>query len=389
MGGDISVESEYGKGSVFTAVITQTVADARLLGDIGDRLGAAPRYENVSFTAPSIRVLLVDDIATNLTVIKGLLAPYEMNVSACLSGVEAIDLVGRESFDIIFMDHMMPEMNGIEATAAIRATPGEYFKTITIIALTANAISGMREMFLQNGFNDYLAKPIEIPKLNEIMDRWIPKEKRAEHEPRPRHPVPLPETDIEIEGLDVSRGLAMTGGTVEGYIKVLGTYCRDAEKRLEILSGVPDKNSLASFTTQVHALKSASASVGAAALSEKAAILEDAGKRGDIAAISEGLDGFREALSGLADRIRRALPSGDANQDGGETALDKTALLRLKEALEAEDIGAADGILDELKNKSIRREADDMLSGISDFLLLSDFKASADMIDRFLERTGR
>jgi HPt (histidine-containing phosphotransfer) domain-containing protein len=181
----------------------------------------------------------------------------------------------------------------------------------------------------------------------------------------------------------------MTGGTVEGYIKVLGTYCRDAAKRLEILSRVPDENGLASFTTQVHALKSASASIGAAALSEKAAILEDAGKRGDIAAISEGLDGFREDLSSLTDRIRRALPSGGANQDGGETALDKTALLRLKEVLEAEDIGAADGILDELKNKPLGQEAGDMLSGISDFLLLSDFQASTDMIDSFLERTGR
>ncbi|MDR1019984.1 MAG: transporter substrate-binding domain-containing protein [Synergistaceae bacterium] len=392
MGGDITVESEYGKGSAFTATIVQTTADARLLGDIGGRFGAAPRHEDVRFTAPGVRVLLVDDIDTNLTVIKGLLAPYEMNVSACLSGVEAIDLVAREPFDIVFMDHMMPGMDGIEAAAAIRAMEGEYFKTVTIVALTANAISGMREVFLQNGFNDYLAKPIDIPKLNEIMERWIPKERRVKRERRPHGPVPLPSLGIEIDGLDVSGGIAMTGGTAEGYVKVLENYCRDVSKRLETLSRAPDGMGLPSFTTQVHALKSASASIGAAALSEKAAILEDAGRRGDIAAVARGLDGFREDLSRLVGQILGALdalPSKKESPPDGKAALDKTALLRLKDALEAEDIRTADGILDELKSKPIGQESAGLLSGISDLLLLSDFKASADMIGRFLERPGR
>jgi CheY-like chemotaxis protein len=386
MGGDISVKSEYGHGSVFTASITQHIVDERPIGDIGGRISAAPRYENVRFTAPGVRVLLVDDIATNLIVAKGLLAPYEMDVSACLSGREAVDIIARETFDMVFMDHMMPEMNGVEATAAIRAMDGEYFKTVTIIALTANAISGMREMFLANGFNDYLAKPIEIPKLNEIMERWIPEERREKHEYRPRDSVTQSSFGMEISGLDAARGLSMTGGTVEGYIKVLETYCADAGKRLEILSSPPDEKGLELFTIHVHALKSASASIGAAALSKKAETLEDAGKRRDIAAIAEGLDEFREELSLMVERIRRALPPKEADSAGGEAVPDKTVLLRLKEALEREDVGTADGMLDELQgSKSFGRETAELLSGISDCLLLSDFKASSEMIDKFLE----
>jgi CheY-like chemotaxis protein len=383
MGGDISVESEYGRGSIFSAIITQMISDDRPIGDIGGKINASPKSADVRFITPGTRVLIVDDIATNLMVIKGLLAPYEMSVSTCLNGKEAIGLIEREPFDIVFMDHMMPEMNGVEATHAIRALDGEYFKKVPIIALTANAISGMRDMFLQNGFSDYLAKPIEIPKLNEIMERWVPKEKRAEHEHVVRGLGPTP--GFEIEGLDVSQGLTMTGGTVQGYIKVLELYARDVKERLKVLREAPDENGLALFVTQVHALKSASASIGAADLSKEAAVLEDAGRRGDVTAISGNLDGFCEALSGLAERIRYALSSREKRTGGEGTAIDRTALSRLTSALEAEDIGAVDNILNELRGMSSGGKTKELISGVSDHVLLADFKTAADMISEFLD----
>ena len=105
-----------------------------------------------------------------------------MQVDLCKSGETSVYMVSANRYDIIFMDHMMPGMDGIEATAAIRALEGEYFKQVQIIALTANALSGMREMFLSNGFSDYLAKPIEISKLNAIMEKWTPTEKREKAE---------------------------------------------------------------------------------------------------------------------------------------------------------------------------------------------------------------
>jgi CheY-like chemotaxis protein len=155
------------------------------------------------FVIPGARLLVVDDIGTNLKVAEGLLAPYKATVDTCLSGAEAIELIKRraklgEDYDLVFMDHMMPEMDGIETTLAIRAwekeqsscsqasefpleSPGKLLhRQIPIIALTANAVSGMRELFLKNGFNDFLAKPIDVSKLDEMLDSWIPKEKREE-----------------------------------------------------------------------------------------------------------------------------------------------------------------------------------------------------------------
>jgi CheY-like chemotaxis protein len=158
----------------------------------GVSLNQALRKTIVPFIAPEARVLIVDDILTNLKVAQGLLLPYHMQVDICDNGKGAVALVKANNYDLIFMDHMMSGMDGIEATKEIRAFEESRQKEearqteksvtlpsgIPIIALTANAIAGMREMFLSKGFNDYLAKPIEISRLNEIMGKWIPKEKR-------------------------------------------------------------------------------------------------------------------------------------------------------------------------------------------------------------------
>jgi CheY-like chemotaxis protein len=391
MGGDVSASSVFGEGSVFTAAIPQKIKDGRTLGEIGERIYDVDetRDARISFTAPTACILVVDDIETNLKVVEGLLAPYEMKVRACGSGVEAIRMAQESIYDVIFMDHMMPEMNGIETTAAIRAIEGEYFKTVPIIALTANAVSGMREIFLQSGFNDFLSKPIEISKLNEIIERWIPKEKRA-NAARNSKPVPAAETALEIEGLDTSRGLASTGGTMEGYVRVLETYCRDAAKRLEILSGAPDGTCAASIITQVHALKSASASIGADEISHMAAELEKAGKNGDADFISAELALFRESLSGLIGRIRPALAEYIRNARNGAYSGDsgsgyQETLSRLRNALLAEDIGEADTLLEELEAMPIDSKTKDLLSAAADLTLTSEFTGAAGMIERLIK----
>ncbi|MDR1581030.1 MAG: response regulator, partial [Synergistaceae bacterium] len=161
MGGDVSVSSVFGEGSVFTATLLQKVKDSKTLVETDALIHHSHETPDarIDFTAPEARVLIVDDIETNLKVVEGLLAPYEMKISVCGGGSEAVRMAREDIYDIIFMDHIMPEMNGIEAVAAIRSAPGEYFRTVPIIALTANAVSGMREMFLENGFNDFLSKP--------------------------------------------------------------------------------------------------------------------------------------------------------------------------------------------------------------------------------------
>jgi signal transduction histidine kinase/CheY-like chemotaxis protein len=135
---------------------------------------------HTKFVAPDAWILVVDDNRTNLVVVKGLLSPYRMNITLCSSGRDAVALAQQNHYDIIFMDHMMPGMDGVESTAAIRALEGDWFRDIPIVALTANAVAGMREEYLSKGFSDFVSKPIEIPKLEEVMDRWIPQEKRRQ-----------------------------------------------------------------------------------------------------------------------------------------------------------------------------------------------------------------
>ncbi|MCL2599876.1 MAG: ATP-binding protein [Treponema sp.] len=134
----------------------------------------------VGFTAPDANILVVDDVLTNLKVVKGLLAPYGMQVSLCKSGAMALDAIKASRYDIVFMDHLMPGMDGIEATAQIRKFGSEdsYFAEVPIVALTANAVSGAREFFMENGFSDFMSKPVDVVKLNTVLERWIPKTKR-------------------------------------------------------------------------------------------------------------------------------------------------------------------------------------------------------------------
>jgi signal transduction histidine kinase/CheY-like chemotaxis protein/HPt (histidine-containing phosphotransfer) domain-containing protein len=374
MDGDVFVDSIYGEGSTFTATVIQTFDDSSPMGEIsGVYLTSEP--QQVKFTAPSARILIVDDIATNLKVMEGLLSPYKMRVDTCLSGEHSIRLARENSYDFIFMDHMMPEMDGIEATAKIRAINAE----VPIIALTANAISGMREMYLANGFSDYLSKPIEVDKLNEIMNKWVPREKREKAKPVAAAAVET--VNFAIEGLNTDRGIMMTGGTESLYREVLEIFCRDAEKRLEMLQTAPDENNLTQFITQVHALKSASANIGATEIPATAQLLESAGNASDLQIINEKLPEFLENLSRLLDNIRAVLPEKD--EDENSQNIDKTGLLRLREVLEEDNHSDIDEVFDGLLDAADNATKNALLS-ISDYLLTSEYDKAIARIDELM-----
>ncbi|WP_010257689.1 hybrid sensor histidine kinase/response regulator [Treponema primitia] len=344
---------------------------------------------DVRFTAPSARLLIVDDIVTNLNVAKGLLSLYQTDITTVTSGKEAIELIKKNRYDIIFMDHMMPEMDGIETTAAIRAWEDsrqisqEYAKHIPIIALTANAVTGMKEMFLAKGFNDYLSKPIEISKLDGMMAEWIPPEKKV----KPGSGTTLERiaetTDIKINGVDTVRGFAMTGGTEAGYRKVLNAFHKDALERLPLFAAPPDPETLSLFTTNVHALKSAAATIGAGAVSKAAAELEAAGKTGDLALVTEKLPIFHRDLQDLAEQIEAALNEGmpDGAEGGtgssgnaGSAGLCVPLFTELAKALEQEDIGTVQRILGELEQKSFDPGTKKIISCVSNAVLMTEFE---------------
>ena len=244
------------------------------------------RHRKGRFVAPEANVLVVDDIQTNLSVARGLLSIYKLKVDTCIGGHEAVELVQKTIYDIIFMDHMMPEMDGIEATAAIRSLDGDYYRNVPIVALTANAITGMREMFLEQGFNDYLSKPIEMSRLNGILETWLPAEKKiaanAEEKPREERKVLIP-ADMAIEGIDLQAGIRRY--QEEAYLEILRSYCVHTPALLEKLNRLatpfPEKESLGDYVITVHGLKGSTLGICAEGAGKQARELEQAARSGD------------------------------------------------------------------------------------------------------------
>jgi CheY-like chemotaxis protein len=293
------------------------------------------------------------------------------------------------------MDHMMPGMDGIEAVAAIRKLDepnlsAEYYQELPIVALTANAVSGMKEMFLENDFNDYLSKPIEIIKLDEMVSRWIPKEKQIKAEANITRGKFEGDAGLTIPGIDTAKGINMTGGTVDGYRQVLAAFRKDALNRLPDFAAAPAESGLVAFTTHAHAIKSAAGTIGAAELSKEAAELEAAGKAGDKDTIERKLPGFYEHLNETAEQIGAALVEKAPNiESGGGPLLNlsddsvRELFKELKTALEAKDMEAIDRITGELAGKELDTETEEILDAVSDLLLVSKFKAASAKLNEF------
>ena len=346
----------------------------------------------VRFIAPSAKILIVDDINTNLKVAEGLMAPYEMQIDLCESGKKAIELIESNSYDIVFMDHMMPEMNGIDATLEIRGLDSPKYKNLPIIALTANAVSGMKEMFLSNGFNDFLSKPIEMKILDEILEKWISKEKREKYIVMPKEKsteAPL----FEIEGINVKYGVLMASESVNNYFKILTVFYNDGNNKIaELKESV--KNDFKLYTTHIHALKSALASIGASSLSEYAKSLEIAGKEENAAYIKDNNEKFLEKLRILLENIKSAITQFSGTKennaaDNGMSSLTlKGSLSKLKEALNDMDTIAVDKILNELTGKNFDSETKDALQQIAHHILLCDYDDAINKIDMLIGKTG-
>jgi signal transduction histidine kinase/CheY-like chemotaxis protein len=381
----------YVPGVRFVSLPAQALSISDVLNGAPDRrnYGESAAFSGTRFTIPGARLLVVDDIATNLKVAEGLIAPYNANVDACLSGAEAIELIKRNQYDIVFMDHMMPQMDGVEAAGLIREHEKERGEVsgrrpVPIIALTANAVSGMREMFLSRGFNDFLAKPIDVSKLDEIIEKWLPKEKqiKTDGSSQPESRERDGSADLKIHDVDVKRGIAMTGGTAEGYKRVLSMFRKDAEERLAFLRKLPDESELAAFVTQVHALKSVLASIGAEDISSEAARLESAGKEGEQAFIRDALPVFVGHLTKLTEAIQAALVTDTDTRKAAEPAngADCDPLLReLADALKAEQTGVIDRLLEELYQRPLDAKTRESLEQISEQVLMAEFGAALEV----------
>jgi len=333
----------------------------------------------------------VDDIKTNLVVASGLLSPYRMQIDLCDGGAEAVETVKSNKYDIVFMDHRMPDVDGVEAVKRIRkmGIDDPSFSELPIIALTANAVSGVREMFLENGFDDFMPKPIDTVKLNSILEQWIPKHKQKILTDDNASAANAYIDTLNIDGLNYAMGVRLSGGEEKAYYNTLGVFYDDGLERIEKIANCLESGDLDLYTTLVHALKSALANIGADELSESAFELEMAGQLDDLPFIEERNDTFLSALKRLIDDIGSALSLHGGASDP-EADLSALTHLRfgfeyLKTAINNMDIGEIDLSIDSLKKSALSDEENALLKIISKHILMGEYDETLLLIDKLLE----
>ncbi len=228
-----------------------------------------------TFTAPDANILIVDDNSVNLTVAKGLIEPFEMNVDTATSAMEAIEKVSHFYYDIVFMDHMMPEVDGVEATHIIRRLMPNY-SSVPIIALTANAVNGTKEMFIKEGMNDFIPKPIDMKDMTAKLKKWLPESKIIFNGTVKKENCKSDNSVMNIEGLNVELALSLLGNE-QLFNTILKEYYMSIDKKSDIIEKYWKENNWKNYTIEVHSLKSLSKQIGAEKISEIAAEMEAAG----------------------------------------------------------------------------------------------------------------
>ena len=293
MDGDIHVESEYGKGTRITICLTQEIVDERPVGDINLSLQEAEEKEFHQAFITTAKVLIVDDNEINLKVTAGLLQKYDIEADVADSGYAAIDAISEKDYDLIFMDHMMPGMDGVETMLRIREMDKGKHGTLPIITLASKAIEDVKEDMLMLGFDGYLAKPIDIRKMERVLLDFIPKNKISYVNANVVD-MSVPKVDTQeksetdiLQHMDVALGIQNCGGTLDDYYQVMDVVLKYGEKRLSKLKKFVEEKDYLNYTIDVHALKSTASNIGATELSQMAMDHEQAGKTGDFEFIEQ------------------------------------------------------------------------------------------------------
>jgi signal transduction histidine kinase/DNA-binding response OmpR family regulator/HPt (histidine-containing phosphotransfer) domain-containing protein len=407
MGGKIEVQSTYMEGSTFIVRMRQDFVNDKVLGKkLADSLMAFTYTEKkrdksqkmLRAQIPYARVLIVDDVSTNLDVARGIMKPYGMTIDCVTSGQAAIDRIRGESvhYDAIFMDHMMPEMDGIEATTIIREKIGtDYAKNIPIIALTANAIVGTDKMFLASGFQDFLSKPIDIVKMDEVINIWIrDKEKEKElgltadaleHSVGSSAETPAATATVfekaHIDGLDIEEGLARFSEDEDAYISILRSYAQNTAPLIDMLRDITSE-SLPQFAVTVHGIKGSSFSISANAVGKQAEALEYAAKAGDLALVSETADTFIADVEALLSQLNDFLAQTQAITEADKDALgepDFQVLTDLAQACTTYQMDEIDELLAELKHYRYE-SGTELIDWIEEELVRGEFSSVADRL---------
>ena len=319
MGSELKVESVYGKGSTFSFTIRQKVVEWKEIGDYEktykETREKKPGYKE-RFVAPEADVLVVDDTPLNLTVFKSLLKKTQVRIETAESGETAIRKACRKTYDIVFLDHMMPEMDGIETLAKLKKDKDNKNKKTPFVCLTANAISGAREKYIEAGFDDYLTKPIDSARLEEMLMQYLPPEKV--HEPEedevPEEEVQLPEFIYKIEELDVDTAVKNCGST-NVYEEILHAFEDNIDECVRETEDYYKTGVTAELAVKVHAIKSELRTIGAFKLGDFAQTLEDAAKKDDKKTLEQHMNELFASCRKLSEKMSVLKTGGFSNSE--------------------------------------------------------------------------
>jgi signal transduction histidine kinase/CheY-like chemotaxis protein len=376
MGGTISVKSDYGKGSAFTAVIPQPIVDDTPIGETTAknlemfRFTDTRRTRNLSLIRnymPYGKVLVVDDVETNLDVARGLLLPYGLYIDCASGGQEAIAKIraacdgSGPRYDLVLMDHMMPLMDGIEAMQIIRGLDSDYAKDVPVIALTANALAGNEEMFLSKGFNAFISKPIDIMQLDTALNTWVrnkqdretlvqAEQEKAAHEGEESGSQGLLD-GVLVDGIDLEAGRERYNSE-KAYLDVLRSYCVHTPPLLEKLRAFSGERDLANYTVQVHGLKGSSYGICAGAVGKDAESLEQAARAGDLKRVLADNLPFIEKAELLLLDLGAVLQKIAAHKETGKKlpAPDRDQLKKLLDAVKHYRASVMEEVMAELES---------------------------------------
>ena len=366
MGSKLQVESEYGKGSVFYFTLSQKIMSREPIGDLEQRIkNQALEYSyQVTFTAPEAKVLVVDDNAMNRRVFVNLLKYTEIQVDTATGGEECLEFVREKPYDLIFLDHMMPDLDGIQVLHKMREWEDYPCKSTPVIVLTANAVAGAREMYLKEGFQDFLSKPVNPEKLEKMIRENLPEEKVIHGEGRAvisgaemeskAEEIALP----ELEGIDWSyarlycKDFDVLKDTVNLFYDIIETEAVQLEELMAMLGNTAERSqALNGFRIKVHSMKNSAAMVGAVSLSGVAKMLEYAARDEKVDVIENITPVFLQDWRKMKDILKTVVgrEASEEEKEEPDYEFTKELLRLLRNAIEEMDVDTADEIVRQLK----------------------------------------
>ena len=403
MGSSLHVESEYGKGSCFSFAVKQEVVDWSPAGDIEEAYRkSVERIEAYTekLYAPRARLLFVDDTEMNLEVIRGLLKKTGMKIDTATSGREALRLVKKNVYDILFLDHRMPEMDGIETLHAMQSMQGNLSAGKPCVALTANALSGVKKTYLYEGFDDYLSKPVNPDRLEDMIRHFLPEdylEDRQEDGGQEAEPA-IQSLLRGVEGIDADAALANCG-TEKVLESTLHSYARSVDDKAGELEDLYGAGDWKGYGIKVHAVKSTSRLIGAAGLSEMAANLEaladsipDDGTGSAAEQIRAGHGPFIAAFRKMKDLLAPVLHTGDTGgqETGTGPAASREQIAELLEQLSAcagsFDIDGLDAVMAELDGMPVPPDFEGDRARIRTCVENVDFKGLRELLSSMTQQ---